>query len=180
MSTKTTNYDLTKPGIDEAYDIAIPNANMDIIDEAIKAVSNDVSGKADKATTLAGYGIIDAVLKSVLAAVATSGSYADLLNKPTIPAVLSALTNDMNFKSITWETVSIPVASWSSSQATIAAAGMTADTAASSAIVVPEQSSSDAYTAAGIKAVAQGADTLTMECGTTPTVAISVNVMILK
>jgi hypothetical protein len=56
-----------------------------------------VSGKADKATTLAGYGIADAYTKtavdsalalkantSSLATVATSGAYADLTGKPTL------------------------------------------------------------------------------------------------
>ena len=73
----------------------------------------DISGKADKATTLAGYGITDAKIASGtitlgsnsitpltehqsladytktedLAAVATSGSYNDLSDKPTIPDV---------------------------------------------------------------------------------------------
>ena len=73
----------------------------------------DISGKADKATTLAGYGITDAKIASGtitlgsnsitpltehqsladytktedLAAVATSGSYEDLSDKPTIPDV---------------------------------------------------------------------------------------------
>ena len=75
----------------------------------------DISGKADKATTLAGYGITDAKIASGtitlgsnsitpltehqsladytktedLAAVATSGSYEDLSNTPTIPDVSS-------------------------------------------------------------------------------------------
>ena len=75
----------------------------------------DISGKADKATTLAGYGITDAKIASGtitlgsnsitpltehqsladytktedLAAVATSGSYNDLSNTPTIPDVSS-------------------------------------------------------------------------------------------
>jgi hypothetical protein len=48
MSTKTTNYDLTKPGIDEAYDIAILNANMDTIDahlyEEVKELTMSASG----------------------------------------------------------------------------------------------------------------------------------------
>lgn len=63
------------------------------------ALSSDVTGKADIATTLSGYGITDAYTKTEvdnkvtgfvksadLATVATSGSYNDLNNKPTIPA----------------------------------------------------------------------------------------------
>ena len=36
MAEKTTNYNLTKPGLDDFYDINVPNANMDIIDEELK------------------------------------------------------------------------------------------------------------------------------------------------
>ena len=78
----------------------------------------DISGKADKATTLAGYGITDAKIASGtitlgsnsitpltehqsladytktedLAAVATSGSYNDLSDKPTIPSAYTLPT----------------------------------------------------------------------------------------
>jgi len=60
-------------------------------------VTTAIANKADKATTLGGYGITDAYTKtavdsalalkantSSLATVATSGSYADLTNKPTL------------------------------------------------------------------------------------------------
>ncbi len=78
----------------------------------------DISGKADKATTLAGYGITDAKIAdgtitlgdnsitpitahqslegyaktADLATVATSGSYNDLTNKPTIPSAYTLPT----------------------------------------------------------------------------------------
>lgn len=54
MSTKTTNYDLTKPGIDEAYDIAIPNANMDTIDAALKA-NHDAAAAAELKAVVSAY-----------------------------------------------------------------------------------------------------------------------------
>ena len=66
-------------------------------ESAAAALTTTVSGKADKATTLAGYGIADAYTKtavdsalalkantSSLATVATSGAYADLTGKPTL------------------------------------------------------------------------------------------------
>lgn len=37
MATKTTNYNLTKPDGTESADIDVINANMDIIDNALKA-----------------------------------------------------------------------------------------------------------------------------------------------
>lgn len=45
MSTKTTNYDLTKPAANDYYDIDIHNANMDIIDGQLKAVNDKTDGK---------------------------------------------------------------------------------------------------------------------------------------
>jgi hypothetical protein len=66
-------------------------------ESAAAALTTTVSGKADKATTLAGYGIVDAYTKtavdtalalkantSSLATVATSGAYSDLTGKPTL------------------------------------------------------------------------------------------------
>lgn len=54
----------------------------------------DISGKQDKITSS---NKLAASLVSGLATVATSGSYNDLLNKPTIPTKTSELTNDSGF-----------------------------------------------------------------------------------
>lgn len=43
MATKTTNYNLTKPDMTDYADIRILNANMDIIDSAMKTIS-DLAG----------------------------------------------------------------------------------------------------------------------------------------
>lgn len=73
-----------------------------------------LNNKAEKATTLAGYGIADAYTttevdsalngkanSSDLATVATSGSYNDLSNTPTIPTQLSQLTDDATHRVVT-------------------------------------------------------------------------------
>jgi hypothetical protein len=86
-------------------------------------VSTAIANKADKATTLAGYGIANAYTKtevdsglsakantSALATVATSGAYADLTGKPTIPTVptaVSAFTNDSDYQTATQVTSAI-------------------------------------------------------------------------
>lgn len=44
MATKTTNYNLTKPDLNDWADIRIINANMDILDNAIKSIS-DLAGR---------------------------------------------------------------------------------------------------------------------------------------
>jgi len=43
MPTKTTNYNLIKPEQDEFYDIAVPNANMDKIDGALKTLQDAIN-----------------------------------------------------------------------------------------------------------------------------------------
>ena len=43
MATKTTNYKLTKPDLTDWADIRVLNANMDIIDDAMKTIS-DLAG----------------------------------------------------------------------------------------------------------------------------------------
>lgn len=43
MATKTTNYNLTKPDLNDWADIRVLNANMDIIDDTMKAIS-DLAG----------------------------------------------------------------------------------------------------------------------------------------
>lgn len=43
MATKTTNYNLTKPDLNDWADIRVINANMDIIDSAMKTIS-DLAG----------------------------------------------------------------------------------------------------------------------------------------
>ena len=40
MATKTTNYDLTKPDLNDWADIRVINNNMDIIDSAMKTISD--------------------------------------------------------------------------------------------------------------------------------------------
>lgn len=44
MSTKTTNYNLTKPDMNDYADIRVINTNMDIIDSAMKSIS-DLAGR---------------------------------------------------------------------------------------------------------------------------------------
>lgn len=44
MATKTTNYNLTKPDLNDWADIRILNDNMDIIDNAMKSIS-DLAGR---------------------------------------------------------------------------------------------------------------------------------------
>lgn len=79
---KTTNYNLNKPAQTDFYDVDIFNENADIVDTALKNTSDTASSA--KAVT------------DKLAAVATSGSYEDLTNKPNTGkgAVIYTITAD--------------------------------------------------------------------------------------
>ena len=145
-----------------------------------------------------------------LAAVATSGSYNDLNNKPTIPTVpinVSDFTNDAGYLTSYTETdpvftaspahditssnitawngkatvssisVSLTVANWSNNSQTVSVTGVSAS---NSVIVSPAPASIDDYVAGGIKCTAQASGTLTFTCTTTPSTAISVNVLVIN
>ena len=140
---------------------------------------------------------------------ATSGD-ALILNKPTIPTVptnVSAFTNDAGYitgytetdpvftaspahgitsanisswngkASVSSITVNLVVANWSNNSQTVTATGVTAS---NNVIVSPAPASIDNYVAAGIKCTAQSTNSLTFTCTTTPSTAISVNVVILS
>lgn len=110
-----------------------------------------LTGKADKATSLSGYGITDGVTKS-------------------------GLNTAINgFKRITWSTITIATSAWSNNTATVSVSGVTASNAVD---VAPVEPTFDAYISAGIRATSQGSGTLTFACKTVPTVAISVNVKV--
>ncbi|MGE7115088.1 hypothetical protein ACQKIM_27675, partial [Lysinibacillus sp. NPDC047702] len=47
MAEQTPNYNLTKPDINEFYDVEVQNNNMDIIDTAIKGLENDKANSED-------------------------------------------------------------------------------------------------------------------------------------
>jgi hypothetical protein len=73
-------------------------AQLALDESAVSALTNVVSSKA--ATTYVDAQLALKVSSSSLATVATSGSYADLSNKPTIPTVptlVSAFTNDSGY-----------------------------------------------------------------------------------
>jgi len=73
-------------------------------------------------------------------------------------------------------TVTLTVAGWSSDAQTVTATGVTSS---NTVIVSPSPSDMEDYTDAGIVCTAQGTNTLTFECDTTPSSAIDVNVVII-
>ena len=73
-------------------------------------MNTSLSGKADKETTYTKLQVdklIDDLNIPTLSTVATSGSYNDLIDKPTIPSKVSDLTNDSDFADKTFVTTKI-------------------------------------------------------------------------
>jgi hypothetical protein len=84
---KTPNLQLNKLTLEDLFYQEDENANLDIIDQKVGEIENRV--EALEGTSL-----------PALAPVATSGSYNDLSNKPSIPTVptnVSAFANDSKY-----------------------------------------------------------------------------------
>lgn len=65
MSTKTTNYNLTKPDMNDYADIRVINTNMDIIDSAMKSIS-DLAGSGSGGGNAPSVDLSEYALKSSL------------------------------------------------------------------------------------------------------------------
>lgn len=160
------------------------NQTTTTADDYIKNKPTNVSAFTNDAGYITGYTETDPVFSASAAAGITSSNIsawnqaepnvnadwnassgdAQILNKPTIPSVSSI-------------TISLTVANWSSSTQTVTASGVTAD---NTVIVSPTPSSMSDYASAGIACTAQASDSLTFTCATTPTSAISVNVVVVS
>lgn len=73
-------------------------------------------------------------------------------------------------------TVTLTTAGWSSNSQTVTASGVTSS---NNVIVTPAPDSQSAYISGGVVCNAQGTNTLTFKCTTTPTSALTVNVLII-
>lgn len=86
---------------------------------------------------------------------------------------LSILTDASSADSLT---VTLVAANWSANSQTVTATGVTAS---NDVFVSPAPASASDYSTAGIICTAQGANSLTFTCDTTPVTDITVNVAIL-
>lgn len=66
MATKTTNYNLTKPDMTDYADIRVLNTNMDIIDSAMKTISNLAQSGSGGGGDIPSIDLSDYALKSQL------------------------------------------------------------------------------------------------------------------
>lgn len=173
MSTKTTNYNLIKQDGEDYVGYDELNQNFDAIDKAMHDNAQAAGSAGDM--TKASYdpnGNGDKVKKAEQADTATKATNDVNNNKIDEYYQRKVVSNVINIPVASWDTTALTV--------TVACAGMTADTTASSAIVSYDPDTKDIFTAAGIYGSAQGDDTITFKCTTIPTAAVAVNVMVVK
>lgn len=84
--------------------------------------------------------------------------------------------------SYTTQAVSIPTSAWTAATATsrVATVNVAAVTASSDVIVAPAPASISAWAAAGVYCSAQGSGTLTFQCSSMPTAALTANLMVFE
>lgn len=104
-----------------------------------------------------------------LKAVATSGSYNDLTNKPNIPSIEGLQEEHKT------ATVALTSSGWSNLAQTVAVAGVTAG---NTVYVSPAPSSTEAWGKAGVYASAQASGALTFACKKAPAVSLTANIAI--
>lgn len=134
-----------------------------------KALSSDITLSASDvgaATAAQGTKADTAVQPGDLATVATSGSYNDLLNKPTIPSLSDAIKSYQ---------VTIATTDWSGNTCTKNVTGVTST---SDVFVAPAPTLANikAYSEANVFCSAVGSGTVTFTCETRPTASLTVNI----
>lgn len=160
VPTKTS--DLTN---DSGFVTSVPTKTSDLTNDSgyitSSALPTKVSDLTNDAGYITGYTETDPVFTASPAHGITSANITEWNGKATVSSV----------------SVSLAVADWSSNSQTVSVTGVTAS---NSVIVSPAPASIDDYVAGGIKCTAQAAGTLTFTCTTTPSTAISVNVLVVS
>ena len=124
---------------------------------------------------------------SSLATVATSGSYNDLSNKPTIPTVPTVVqstgssTSDVMSQNAVTDAISNKILAQQITVTTsLGTVNCTGVTTTNNVIISPDPSSFDVYTTAGVYCSAQGNGILTFTSSKTPIANMTVNVLIIN
>lgn len=103
-----------------------------------------------------------------------SGGSITIADIEGLQSTLNDMQNDIDDKqdTIAKGSVTIAVSDWSSNVVTVTATGVTAS---NTVIVSPDSASMADYAAAGVQCTAQGANTLTFSCTSTPTSSLTIN-----
>lgn len=134
--------------------------------------TGNVRVQAENITTSGGQTVEEA-LAGKQAKINTSGLLKGIGN-----GLVSAAVHGVDYQlPVTSVQVTLPAVGWQNNAQTAAVSGVTADSAV---VVSPAPSSFEGYNEAECRATAQGAGTITFSCGSTPSGALTVNVMIIN
>nr|DAP58853.1 MAG TPA: tail protein [Caudoviricetes sp.] len=150
-----------------------------VLDKTVKTVNSqepddtgDVTVQAEHISTTSGK-TVEQELSEKQPKINTSG-----LLKGTGNGGVAAADHGVDYQlPVTSVQVTLPAAGWQNNAQAVTVSGVTAD---SSVVVSPAPESFEAYNEAECRATAQGAGTITFSCGSTPSVALTVNVMIIN
>lgn len=178
MSRVYIEMDTLHPVQDEDCGIYVPPTgscdDCTIFEERLTDVENELPNKQDVLTAGAGIDITNNVISS------TGGVTVDSALSPTStnPVQNRVIDSALNTKQdvITSAAVTIAVGDWAGQTAVKTVSGVTAS---NRVLVTYAPSSKDDYLAADIYASAQGANSLTFKCTTTPSSSVTANVMII-
>lgn len=159
-----TSYSVSRMGIDGSGAVSTVNSKGPDSNGNVKLTAADISTDSGQS--------IQAELGGKQTAISATG-----LLKGEDGEVSAAVHGEDYQLPVTSVQVTLPAAGWQNNAQAVTVSGVTAD---SSVVVSPAPESFEAYNEAECRATAQGAGTITFACGSTPSGALTVNVMIIN
>lgn len=159
-----TSYSVSRFGIDGSGAVSTVNSKGPDSNGNVKLTAADISTDSGQS--------IQAELGRKQTAISATG----LLKGAD--GEVSAAVHGVDYQlPVTSVQITLPAAGWQNNAQAATVSGVTAD---SSVVVSPAPESFEAYNEAECRATAQGAETITFSCGSTPAGALTVNVMVVN
>lgn len=159
-----TSYSVSRMGIDGSGAVSTVNSKGPDSNGNVKLTAADISTDSGQS--------IQAELGGKQTAISATG----LLKGAD--GEVSAAVHGVDYQlPVTSVQVTLPVAGWQNNAQAVTVSGVTAN---SKVVVSPAPESFEAYNEAECRATAQGTGTITFSCGSTPSGALTVNVMIIN
>lgn len=179
MSRVYIEMDTLHPVQDEDCGIYVPPTgscdDCTIFEERLTDVENELPNKQDILTAGTNITIVDNVISATGSSITVDSALSPTSTNPVQNRVIDSALNAKQ-DVITSAAVTIAVGDWAGQTAVKTVSGVTAS---NRVLVTYAPSSKDDYLAADIYASAQGANSLTFKCTTTPSASVTANVMII-
>lgn len=177
-----TSYSVSRMGLDGKGAVSTVNDKSPDPNGNVKIMAVDIATSDGQSVDAA----ITRILESLAQKVSTvNGQVPDSSGAVTVNAANIQASSgktvqaelDEKQKTIKAVSITLKAAGWSNNTQTVSVTDIAADSAV---VVSPEPESFEAYNEAECRATAQGAGTITFSCGSTPSGALTVNVMIIN